>query len=301
MIDLTRLPAPAILETVDYEAMQAGFLARFVEQWNRERLRNPALPAWDVGSLKTDSAVIASRAWSFLRLLDRERVNDAIRAVLAPLAGGADLDNVVARVGIERLVITPATDRAPAVMESDERLLARYLLAMTRPAAGSADRYILEAMTAWPLLHHAVVIGHRVHGRRGDVDLVIAGPGGRDATDAEMALVRAAAGAASVVPEATSLYVLRAIRREYEVRGQIVLPVGPDAEAVRLEAVNRIAAACSTRTLINTQVPRDYLASAAYGLSVTRFDLSEPVTDITADPYTIPVCKGIALNVEVSA
>lgn len=298
-IDLTRLPAPSIIEALDYEGLQAAFVARFIAHWEIERGRDPDLPLYNVESLETDDMIIASQAWSTLRLLDRTRVNDAVRAVLAPLAKRADLDNVVARVGIERLVITPATDRTPAVMESDERLLARYLLAMTRPAAGSADRYILEAMTAWPQLHHAAVIGHKIHGRRGDVDLVIAGPEGRNATDAEMALVRAAAGADSVVPEATSLYLLRAVRREYDVRGCIVVPVGPDAEAVRQEAVSRIVAATAVRLLIGAEVPHALISGAAYGLSVTRFDLSEPVADIPADPYTIPVCRSVSLEVEV--
>ncbi len=299
-IDLTRLPAPAIIEALDYETLQGQFLARFAIQWAAERAVDPTLPDWDVSALETDPVVIASQAWTYLRLLDRQRVNDAIKAVLAPTAEQADLDAVVARIGVQRLTITPATATTAAVMESDERLLARYLLAFTRPAAGSADRYLYEAMTAWPTLHHAAVIGRAVHGRRGDVDLVIVGPDGRDATDDEMALVRAACDTTSVKPEATSLNVVRATRRLYTVAGRIIVPKGPDAELVRSEAESRLAKAAAARLAIGAEVPIGLLEGAAYGTSVTRCDLASPTGDIIGAPYTIPVPTTIGLTVGVA-
>lgn len=300
-VDLTRLPAPTILEEVSYETLLAEFKARFVAQWAVEVADDPTLPMYDVDGLETDPAVIGGEAWSTLRMLDRQRVNDAIEAVLAPTATGADLDNVVARIGVVRLVVVPATETTAAVMETDERLLTRYLLAFSRPAAGSAERYLYEAMTAWPALWHAAVIGRAIHGRRGDVDLVVAGPQGRDPTDAELTLVRTACGSTSVKPEATALNVLRATRRIYTVAGRLVVPAGPDAEAVRTEATARIAAAALARTRIGAEVPVQLLAGAAYGLSVTRCDLTEPAADIPADVYTIPVLAGVALTVEVAA
>lgn len=299
-IDLSRLPLPAIVEALDFETLQTAFITRFKVRWDVERAIDPTLPDWDVDALETDPIVVASQAWTYLRLLDRQRVNDAIRAVLAPTSTAADLDQVVARIGVQRLVVVPTSGSAAAVMESDERLLARYLLAFARPAAGSADRYVYEALTAWPALHHAAVVGRAVHGRRGDVDLVVAGPGGRDATDAEMALVRAACGSTSVRPEATALNVLRATRRPYVVAGRIVVPTGPDAETVRLEAAARVTAAAADRLRIGAEVPVMLLAGAAYGASVTRVDLSSPSSDLPSEPYTIPVLATVDLTVEVS-
>ena len=299
-IDLTRLPAPIIVEALSFEDLQSGFLARFKAGWDTERAINPALPSWNVDALETDPVVIVSQAWSYLRLLDRERVNAAVLAVLAPTAEGDDLDNVVARTGVQRLVVAPATATTAAVMESDDRLLTRYLLAFSRPAAGSAERYLYEAMTAWPAMLCGAVIGRAVHGRRGDVDLVVSGPDGRDATDDEMELVRAACASTSVKPEATSLSVMRATRDVYAVAGRLVVPTGPDAEAVRTEAVARIAAAGAARLSIGAEVPRGLLEGAAYGTSVTRCDLTAPPADLAADPYTIYVPGDIALTVEVS-
>jgi phage-related baseplate assembly protein len=300
-IDLSRLPPPTIIEVVDYETLQAQFLARFAEAWTAARTKDPTLPEWNVGGLETDPAVIAAEAWSYLRLLDRQRVNDVIKALLAPLAEGDDLDNVVARIGVERLTIVAATATTAAVMESDARLLQRYLLAFTRPAAGSADRYLYEAMTAWPMMLTGRVNGRSVHGRKGDVDIVVAGPDGRDATDEELAVVRAACTSTSVKPEATSVSILRATRVIYAVAGKVTVPNGPDAETVRLEAVGRILAAGTARMTIGAEVPVNALEGAAYGTSVTRADLAAPASDIAADPYTIPIPGQITLAVKVSA
>lgn len=299
-IDLSRLPPPAVIEALDFETLQAGFISRFAEAWAEQRAIDPTLPEWDVGTLETDPAVIASQAWSYLRLLDRQRVNDVIKAVLAPLAEGADLDNIVARIGIERLTIVAATNTAEAIQETNARLLQRYLLAFTRPAAGSADRYLLEAMTAWPTMLAGRVIGRSIHGRKGDVDIVISGPGGRDATDEELATVRTACTSTSVKPEATSVSVLRATRNVYNIVGQVTVPSGPDAEAVRVEAVARILAAGTAHMAIGGDVPVNALEGAAYGTSVTRANLTAPAVDIGPDPYTMPIPGSITLAVEVS-
>ncbi|MCX5512282.1 baseplate assembly protein [Kaistia algarum] len=294
-IDLSRLAAPDAIEALDFETLFAAFKARFQTSWDAKRAADPTLPAYDVGALETDPVVIVGEAWSYLRLLDRARVNDGIRSVLAPLARGTNLDNVVARLGVERLIVTPATDTASAVMESDARLLMRYLLAFSRPSAGSAEGYLYAAYTAWPGLLHAAVNGRAVHGRRGDVDLVLAGPGGRDATNGEMTLVRDAAQL--IKPEAHGLTVMRATRRTYEVAGTVSVAAGPDAETVRAEAQSRITEAATDRLRIGAEVPVALLEGAAYGLSIIRADLSSPSADIPADRYTIPVMASIALQV----
>lgn len=300
MIDLSRLAAPNALEPLDFETLLSGFKSRFLAAWEAERAFDATLPSYDVDGLETDAIVILGEAWSALRLLDRARVNDAVKAILAPLAKGADLDNVAARLGVERLVLQAATPTTPEILESDERLLMRYLLAFGRPSAGSADRYLYEAYTAWPQLLHAAVVGRSIHGRRGDVDLVLAGPEGRDPTNDELALVRQAVLNTSIKPEAVSVTVLRATRRDYGVSGRIVVERGPDAELVRLEAVKRVQAAGHDRMKVGAQVPMSLLDGSLYGPSVVRADLDTPSVDLPADPYTIPVLAAVALIVEVA-
>jgi phage-related baseplate assembly protein len=294
-IDLSRLPAPNAIEPLNYETLQSAFMGRFVAIWAAARALDPSLPQYDVQTLETDPTVIVSEAWSYLRLIDRARVNDAVRAVLAPLAKGADLDNVVARVNIERLIVIPATDTTPAVMESDERLLLRYLLAFSRPAAGTRERYLFEAYTALPILHHAAVNGTAIHGRRGDVDIVLAGPDGRDLTNGEMDIVRNRLLADDVKPEAVAVVCLKAQRTLYNFSGALLIAKGPDQTAVTNEAEARIRAAAYDRMKIGDFVPINSLAGAGYGPGVLRASATAPSADIAANPYAIPILDAVSL------
>lgn len=297
-IDLSRLPAPAIIEALSYETLQSAFLARFSTVWTAARAIDPSLPAYDVGVLETDPIVIASQAWSYLRLLDRSRVNDAVKAVLAPLAELDDLDNVVARADVQRLVVTPATGDQAAVMESDARLLMRYLLAFSRPAAGSREGYLYDVYTALPTLYHAQVNGRAVHGRRGDVDVVLSGPAGRDLTDSELTTCRTALLADNRKPEAVAVTALRATRNVYAVAGAITVARGPDAETVRLEADARLVATAADRMLIGGLVPVTALVGALYGSGVVLAAISAPAADIAPDPYAIPILGAHAITAE---
>lgn len=291
-IDLSRLPAPNAIEPLDFDALFAGFRTRFLAFWDAARLVDPTLPAYDVGDLETDPIVIAGQAWSYLRLLDRARVNDAVKAVLAPLAKGDDLDVVASRQNLIRL------ETAPDVFETDPQLLNRYLLSFDRASAGSAARLLFDAYSAWPAMTDARVNGRAVHGRRGETDLVIAGaagvtPSGR-VTD-----VRAAVTSDDAKPEAIGVFVIAATPLPYTVTQVIRVPVGPDAELVRAEAEARVRAAALERLRIGSTVQRDLLAGAAFGPSIIGVEHIAPPADVIASPYQIPVCTAFAITVEV--
>lgn len=297
-IDLSRLPLPAVIEPLDFEALYSGFLGRFIAYWEAARADNPILPAFDVQMLESDPAAVTGQAWSYLRLLDRARVNDAVKALLAPYSTGSNLDNLVAKQNIARLVVVPATDSTPAVMEGDVALLRRYLLSFERASAGSRNAFLFEAWTAWPGMMDARVNGHAVHGRRGDIEIIIVGPAGRLATDEEKALVRAAVTKPHVQPEAVAVAVLNATRQEYVVDLVIEVPPGPDPELVRQEVADRITAAADARMVIGGEIPPGYLTSSAYGSSVIRVRDNAPV-DVAQSPTAVPVMVGLQVQVEV--
>src|SRR5687768_9749264 len=302
VIDLSRIPAPAAIEALSYETLNGQFIARFKASWAALREIYPELPDYDLEMLETDPAIVVGQAWSFLRLIDRARVNDGVKAVLAPLAVGVDLDNVVAALNVERLEIAPATATTDAVLESDAQLLRRYLLAYDRPSAGSADRYLYEAFTAWPNMHDAAVIGRGVHGRRGDTDVVIIGPNGDSPTTSNIIAVRDAVNATDVKPEATSVTVVSATRNTYTVSLVLTIPkIGPSAAVVIAEARARVDAAIAERLKIGAEAPVWSIAGAAYGPNVISVSVISPTEDIPSDPYTIPVCTGVTITAEVQS
>lgn len=282
-IDLSRIPAPAAIEPLDFETLFTAYRDRFTAAWLELRADE-----YDVGMLETDPAMIVGQAGAYLRLLDRRRVNDAVLAVLAPTATGTDLDNVAARVNIARLD-----------GETDPQLLRRYLMAFDRPSAGSADRYLYEVFTAWPQCLSANVVGQAKHGRKGDVDIVLAGPGGRVPTTQELATVRAVVTRTNVKPVATAVTVLSADRVTYAVRLEITVPRGPDPAVVRSEAQARVAAVCAERMQVEGEVPMDLLTGAAYGPNVITVTRLSPTADISPSPYKMPVATSIEITTRV--
>lgn len=291
-IDLSRLPAPLVIEPLDFETLFDAYVARFEATWEEARERDPTLPAYDVQNLETDPAVILGQAWSYLRLLDRQRVNDAVKAVLAAFSSNSDLDQLVARQNVARL------ETAPGVPETDAQLLRRYLLSFGRASAGSADRLSYDALTAVPALIDVRVNGFAIHGRRGEIDVVIAGADGVT-TPEQVASVRAAVASASAKPEAIGVFVIPAERIVYTVSQSIFLPVGPDANLVRTEAIARVRAATDERRMIGQRVPRDLIAGAAFGQSIASVNHLSPISDIVTNAYQIPVCTGITITTQV--
>jgi phage-related baseplate assembly protein len=299
VIDLSRIPAPNAIEPLSSAALKTAYIARFKTAWAAARALDATLPMYDVEVLETDPAVIVGEAFSYIRLLDRARVNDAVRAVLAPLARGADLENVVARWGVQRLVVVPSTGGVPAVMETDAQLLRRYMMAVDRPSAGSADRYLYEAFTAFPGMQDAVVVGRAIHGRRGDTDVVIIGPNGDAPTTNQIMTVLAAVTASDVKPEATSVKVIAATRVPYGVALSLEVPRGPDASLIADDARTAVNAATASRLRIGAEVPVWSIAGAAYRHNVIKVRVEQPAADIPSDPYSIPVCTGVSIDTEV--
>jgi len=298
-IDLARVPLPDAIETIEFETLQADFISRFQAAWEAERANDSTLPAFTIAQLQANPVVIVGQAVSYLRLLDRQRVNDVVRSVFATTARRADLDALVARQNVQRLVLVPATADAAAVMESDDALLRRYLLSFDRGSAGSAGRYLFEAWTAWPEMADARVNGFAVHGRRGDTDVVIAGPGGRAPTDVERRAVAAAVLALNVKPEAVAVAVRGADVVAYEVRLAVEIPPGPDARLVVEQVEDLVRAAAKARLLIGAEIPAGFFAGIAYGAgNVIRVRDLEPFA-IDPDPYAIPVMVGLAVTATV--
>lgn len=300
-VDLTSVPFPNALELLDSEVLISEFVGRFKEQWDLERVKNPTLPEYDVETLEFDPVIIVGQAWAYLRLLDRQRVNDGIKSLFAFSALHADLDHLVASRNIQRILIREESEGVPALYENDAQLLNRYLLKADYPSAGSAGRMLYDAYTTFPELQHGRVNGFDVHGRRGDTDVVLVGPDGRDLTDDEMGLIKSAVKHVNRAPEAASVSVMHANRVLYQANMTIyVADIGPDPDVLLAEAKAAVETAQVLRLYAGAQVPEGYLASAAFSdkTNIIRVVDNAPVT-IEPDVYSVPVGEEPIIDVEV--
>lgn len=93
LLDLSKLPVPDVIETLDFEDQFSAILARF---------RGAMGDQWSA-ALESDPVVKEFELMAYEITTLRARINAAARAVLLASATGADLDGVLALLNAERL------------------------------------------------------------------------------------------------------------------------------------------------------------------------------------------------------
>ncbi|TCU35455.1 baseplate J/gp47 family protein [Rhizobium azibense] len=238
-IDLSTLPAPAIIEELDYSAIAATYKVRFVQTWEAVRVAHPELnlPAYDVEMLETDLAVIISEAESYRDTVMRARINDAIKANLLAFARGSDLDHLAAFYDVIRL---------PG--ELDDRLAARVILAIQgRSTGGTEPRYKFVAMSVSIEVKDAIVY---TIGRSPIIHIAIfsTDPDGV-ATPALLAAVDAAVQAKTVRMVNDTIVVASAVRTVVNLSANVWLLPDADIETLARAEANLRSAWAMAQTL----------------------------------------------------
>lgn len=298
-IDLSSLPAPTVIEALDYEARLAARMASLTARFTAAGIE------YDVGALEFDPALLLQEEDCYRELQDRARINDAVRAVLPAFARGADLDAIALRAGVTRLTLTPATADTPAVMESNEHLLQRYLAAFGRPAAGSIDGYVYAAVTARPELHDVAVLGPETHGLPGRVKVVLLAANGAAVTPEQIEAVAAACNGKSVRPLTDQVIVQAAEFVDYAVTATLQVPIGPDPNIVKQAALASFNTYAALRYRVgaaspdHSGIPANAIAGALYVPNVMRVVLTAPLADIAVAPHQAPRLVGLNVTTQV--
>lgn len=284
-VDLSRLPAPAVVETLDVEGIVAARLAALAE----------ALGPDYTAFLHSDPLAGDQIVSALHELMLRARVNEAARQTMLAFATGSNLDHIAANLAVERLTVTPATATAPAVMEDDARLRRRVQTAPeTWSTAGSAGAYVYHALTAAPNL----VDASAVMTAPGTVAVTLLGPAGAATPTAEtIAAVQAALSADHVRPLTDVVYVQGPTVVETPVAMALTLYPGPDGETVRAEAEARVRGFLAE----NRQLGRDLRLSALYARAhvdgVQRVAITEPAADLVADPTMVVEAGDVTVTI----
>ncbi|MEO0681029.1 MAG: baseplate J/gp47 family protein [Pseudomonadota bacterium] len=285
-IDLGKLPAPDLVETLDFEAIYAAAVADLQALW----------PQWDA-LVESDPAVKLLQVFAYRELVLRQRVNDAARATHLAFAEGSNLDHIAALFGVARAVATPADPNAvppvAAVLEDDARLRRRVQLALeASTAAGTSGRYAFFAMGA--------------DARVADVAVASPFPGAVDVTilvdpahEAEAAAVLAAVDAKLQAEDVRTLtdtvFTRLAVERPYSVAAELSLAPGAGQQTALDAASAALSAYTAERYRIGRMVPRSALIAALHVEGVERVALASPAADI--DTARFEVARPNALTV----
>ncbi len=288
MIDLSQLPAPEVVEPLDFEVIYQDLLATFSALMG---------DGW-TAPLESDPVVKLLELAAYREVQLRARINDAARAVLLAYAVGADLEQLAANVNVSRLLVSPgdpeATPHLDPVYENDASLRARVQrafegLSVAGPRAAyifhalSADGRVADASAESPAPAQVVVT---VLSREGD---------GSASADL-LAVVEAALSSEEVRPVADQLTVQGAQIVPYQVSATLWLYPGPEAEPILAAAQAQLEAYVSTQRRLGRDIRRSALFAALHVEGVQRVELLYPEADVVLTSSQAAHCIAIDIS-----
>lgn len=287
-IDLTKLNAPDIIETLDFEAV-------FNEMVSELKGRDDGFSAL----LESDPIIKVLEVAAYREVLLRARINDASKAVMLAYAKTSDLDNLAAYFGVQRQLIDPGDENAvppiPPSYESDDRLRKRTQLSLEgHSTAGSIGSYIFHALAASPLVK--------------DVDVASPDPGEVIVTilstlevgvpnDLLISLVAERLNAKDVRPLTDNVAVKKASIVFYQVEADLILYEGPDGEVVRKTALEKVDEYVRQHHLLGNDITLSGLYAALHQEGVQRVVLKKPLADLVVSADKAAWCDQILVSV----
>lgn len=294
-IDLSQLPAPSIIEALDFEQILAQRKAYIISLWPSEQQADIAARL----ALESDPLNKLLQESAFRETLLRQRINDAARGVMLAYATGADLDQLGARDDIKRLLITAGNPTAlppvAAVYESDTDYRRRIQLSPEGyTTAGSVDSYVFHALSAAA----GVADASAVSPAPGNVTVYVlsrTAPGA--ASEELLAAVRKALNAENVRPMTDLVTVQSASIVTYAITAQLVMLPGPDANLVRLAAQEAAQAYAAAQHVMRRDVTLSGIYAALHQPGVQRVELASPAANLTISNGEASYCTAITITI----
>jgi phage-related baseplate assembly protein len=272
-VDLTGLTPPNVVETLVYEDILEELKADCVARMEAMGVD------YNVQMLESDPVVKILEVAAYRELLLRARVNDAARAVMLAFAQQADLEHLGVYYGVERELVTPATQDDPAVYETDTRLRQRVQLAPEAlSTAGPEGAYIFHTMTLDPSIKSVQVYTPQP-GEVHVLPLVDSGDGIPSPT--LLSQIRVRLGQEDIRPLTDMVFVRAPTLLNFTLEVNLSIAEGPDPLVVKAASLASINTYLSNRHKVGTSIKVSGLIAAAMVPGVEDVELVSPVADIT--------------------
>jgi phage-related baseplate assembly protein len=269
-VDLSRLPAPAIVEQLSYETILAGMIADLRARGDFDAI------------VESDPAMKVLQVAAYRELLIRADFNARSRRRLLAYATGTDLDHVAAPFGVARLE-----------GENDDGLRSRVLLAPeSYSVAGPAEAYVFHARS----VSTAVADASAVSFFPGIVVVSVLGledPG--SASGELLELVRAKVVSSPVRPLTDQVMVQSAEILPFVIDATVWTFAGPDRSLVLANARERLDAYLADNRKLGRDITDSGIKAALHCPGVQRVTLPG-WSDITCTPAQAAYCTGIVIT-----
>lgn len=283
-VDLSALPAPQVLEDLDFEEVYQEDLATFRlhmgDSWTAQLESDPVVKLLEVGAYR--------------KVGNRARVNDAAKALLLAHAKGTDLDHLAANVDLQRLVVQAedltAVPPVSEVLEENDALRERIQLVYEGlTTAGPRNSYILHARNASGLVADASA---ESPSPATVVVTVLALEGDGTADDDLLDTVRAALSDEDVRPLGDRVIVQGAEVLPYRIDAVVHMSgTGSENEAILAECIQRLGDWINPRRRLGVEISRSAVDAQLHISGVRKVELIGWV-DITASKAQAAWCTG---------
>lgn len=287
-IDLSALPFPDVLETLDYEAELQECKDDLIQ-------RDPELE--DALNIESEPLVKLLQTFAYRTLLKTAKINDKAKALMLAYAKGADLDHLAANRNVYRKTIIEGNPNAnppiEAVMESDEDLRRRTQLQPESMSAGSVGCYQF-----WGLSAHGHVRDISItNPSDGVVEVWVQSHVDEIAPQTLLDIVDQTIEPGTRRPLTDHVLVKASTPMEWSLNATLILFPGPDADVVLQAAV---AAANEYKEIVSSQgydVTRSALFKALHQGGVQNVILTDPPLDVVIP--SSQYAKNIGINITV--
>jgi len=294
-IDLSQLPAPDVVEQLDYENLFEERKSTLISLYPPEQQAAISRTL----SLESEPLVKLLQENAYREVILRQRVNEAARAVMVAYATGSDLDQLGANNGVERLILKPADSSTipptEKVMESDSDFRNRIPQAFEGlSVAGPSGAYEFH--------------GRSADGRVADISVISPTPANvtisvlsREANGVApedlLSKVRIALNDENVRPIADRVLVQSASVVPYEIDAILFLYPGPESEPITLAAEAKLKAYISAQHRLGRDIRLSAIYAALHVEGVQRVELTKPSIDIVLDKTQASFCTHYSITV----
>lgn len=291
IIDMSKLPAPAVVSVPEFETILATLKADMIAAYPQTRQAEIA------STLQMESEPLTKwlERLAFQLMVERSARNDSAHAVMLAYAQGSDLDHLGAFYGVQRLTIQAADPGAlpptPAVMESDDALRERIQMAPSGySVAGPVGAYVFHAKSASGQVLDAAATSPTP----GTVIVSVLSRQGSGVPDqALLDTVAAAVNADDVRPLTDEVIVQAAGIVPYQIVGQLYTLPGPDSSSVLATAQQRITAYAESMHRMGRMPTISGIHAALHIDGVARVELTSPAADVSVSGTQASWCTAI--------
>jgi phage-related baseplate assembly protein len=290
-IDLSALPLPDAVEQLDYEVILGEA---------RATLLALAPELADVLALESEPLNKLLQTDAFRELIMRGRANDSVRAVMLALATGADLDQLVALLGVARQAVIEADpDANPpvlAVYEDDASLRRRAQLSWEgMTVAGTAGAYQFHALSADGRVRDVAVSRPQA----GVVQITILSHEDEGVPSAEL-IDAVDVALEDVRPLCDDVRVVAPVFTDYAVTAVLYGPAGPASEVVLSSAQAAATAYVQDEVSVGGIVRHGALLARLYQAGVDHVVMTSPLADIDPGRTGVARATSITISYEVA-